>query len=52
MLKWAGLFLVVMIVAGICGFVLDIAGWLAKVAFFVCLIGFVGSLVMRKARGG
>lgn len=52
MLKWAGLFLVIMIVAGIFGFVLDVAGWIAKVAFVVCLIGFVVSLVMRKVRGG
>lgn len=47
MLKLAGLFLVVMIVAGILGFVVDVAGWMAKVAFFICLIGFAGTVAMK-----
>ena len=47
MLKLAGLFLVVMIVAGILGFVVDVTGWIAKVAFFICLIGFAGTMVMK-----
>jgi uncharacterized membrane protein YtjA (UPF0391 family) len=47
MLKLAGLLFVVMIIAGILGFVVDVAGWIAKVAFFICLIGFVGTMVMK-----
>ncbi|HYE46060.1 MAG TPA: hypothetical protein VEA44_09845 [Caulobacter sp.] len=47
MLKWAGLFLVVMIIAGILGFVVDVAGWIAKVAFVVCLIGFLATVAMK-----
>lgn len=39
MLKWAGIFLVLMIIAGILGFVVDVAGWIAKVLFFVFLAG-------------
>jgi uncharacterized membrane protein YtjA (UPF0391 family) len=50
MLKLAGVFLVVMIVAGILGFVMHVAVALAKVAFFVCLVGFVVSLVARAVR--
>lgn len=44
MLKLAGLFLVLMIVFGILGFVVDVAGGLAKILFFLVLIGFVVSL--------
>lgn len=47
MLKWAGLFLVVMIVAGILGFVVNVAGFIAKIAFFICLAGFLVTLVMN-----
>ena len=47
MLKFAGLFLVVMIIAGILGFVVDVTGWIAKVAFFICLIGFLGTMAMK-----
>ena len=47
MLKLAGVFLVVMIIAGILGFVVDVAGGLAKVAFFLCQIGFAGALAMK-----
>ena len=39
MLKWAWIFLVVMIVAGILGFLLDVAVFITKALFFVCLIG-------------
>jgi uncharacterized membrane protein YtjA (UPF0391 family) len=47
MLKLAGLFLFVAIIAGILGFVVDVAGGLAKIAFFICLIGFAGTVVMK-----
>lgn len=47
MLKLAGVFLVVMIIAGILGFVVDVAGGIAKIAFFICLIGLAGTLVMK-----
>jgi uncharacterized membrane protein YtjA (UPF0391 family) len=47
MLKLAGVFLVVMIIAGILGFVVDVAGGLAKIAFFICLIGLAGAVVMK-----
>jgi uncharacterized membrane protein YtjA (UPF0391 family) len=50
MLKLAGVFLVVMIIAGILGFVVDVAGGLARIAFFVCLIGLAGTLVMKFLR--
>ena len=50
MLKWAAIFFVVMVIAGVLGFVLHVLGWFAKVAFFVCLIGFVISLVARYSR--
>ena len=55
MLKWAGIFLVLMIVAGILGFVVDVAGWIAKLLFFVFLFGAVAAFAMkamkRKAEG-
>ncbi len=51
MLKLAGVFLVVMIIAGILGFVVDVAGVLAKVAFFICLIGFAGTVAMKYLGG-
>lgn len=47
MLKWAGLFLVVMIIAGILGFVVNVAGFIAKIAFFICLAGFLVTVVMN-----
>ncbi|MBX3481173.1 MAG: hypothetical protein KF842_12300 [Caulobacter sp.] len=47
MLKWAGLFLVVMIIAGILGFVVNVAGFIAKIAFFICLAGFLATVVMN-----
>ncbi len=39
-----------MIIAGILGFVVDVAGFAAKAAFFVCLIGFAGSLAVKALR--
>jgi len=50
MLKLAGVFLVIMIIAGILGFVVNVAGFAAKAAFFVCLIGFAGSLAVKALR--
>lgn len=47
MLKLAGVFLVIMIIAGVFGFIVDIAGGLARIAFFICLIGLAGSLLAR-----
>ena len=47
MLKLAGVLLVVMIIAGILGFVVDVAGALAKIAFFICLIGLAATLAMK-----
>ncbi|HEX8568728.1 MAG TPA: hypothetical protein VF699_02230 [Caulobacteraceae bacterium] len=41
MLKWAGVFLILMIVAGILGFVLKVAGFIFQALFVVFLIGFV-----------
>ena len=55
MLKWAGIFLVLMIVAGILGFVVDVAGGIAKILFFVFLIaaGVAFAMrVMKRSRGG
>lgn len=39
MLKLAGILLLAMIVFGVLGFVMDVAGALTKIAFFICLIG-------------
>ncbi|MDO9471784.1 MAG: hypothetical protein Q7J28_01915 [Caulobacter sp.] len=50
MLKLAGVLLVVMIIAGILGFVVDVAGALAKIAFFICLIGLAATLAMKFLR--
>ncbi len=50
MLKLAGVFLVVMIIAGILGFVVDVAGFAARLAFFVCLIGLAVTLAARALR--
>ena len=47
MLKLAGILLVLMIAFGILGFVVDVAGGLAKFAFFVCLIGLGVSLAAK-----
>ena len=50
MLKLAGVLLVLMIVFGILGFVMHVAGALAKIAFFVCLIGAGVSLAAKAMR--
>lgn len=52
MLKWAGIFLVLMIVAGILGFVVDVAGWIAKVLFFVFLIAAGVAFAMKVMKRG
>jgi hypothetical protein len=52
MLKLAGVLLVLMILFGVLGFVVDVAGALTKVAFFVCLIAFGGSLAMKALKKG
>jgi uncharacterized membrane protein YtjA (UPF0391 family) len=52
MLKLAGILLVLMIVFGILGFVVDVAGGLAKIAFFVCLAAFAVSLVGKALNRG
>lgn len=50
MLKLAGVLLVLMIFFGILGFVVDVAGGLAKIAFFVCLVGAGVSLAAKVIR--
>ena len=52
MLKLAGLFLILMIVFGILGFVVHVAGAIAKLLFFLFLIGFVVSLVAKWSKRG
>jgi uncharacterized membrane protein YtjA (UPF0391 family) len=47
MLKVAGVLLVLMILFGVLGFVVNVAGAITKVAFFVCLIALGVSLVMK-----
>lgn len=50
MLKVAAVLLVLMILFGILGFVVNVAGAITKVAFFVCLIALGVSLVMKALR--
>lgn len=52
MLKLAGVLLALMILFGVLGFVMDVAGVLTKVAFFVCLIGLGASLATKALRKG
>ena len=52
MLKLAGLFLVLMIMFGILGFVVHVAGAIAKLLFFLFLVGFVVSLVAKWSKRG
>jgi hypothetical protein len=52
MLKLAGVLLVLMILFGVLGFVVDVAGALTKVAFFVCLIAFGVSLAVKARKKG
>ena len=47
MLKWALVFLVLMLVAGLLAFVLKVFGFIFKLLFFACLIGFVAAVAMR-----
>ena len=41
-----------MIIAGVLGFVVDVAGALAKIAFVICLVGFIATLVLRGIKRG
>lgn len=50
MLKLAGVLLALMILFGILGFVVDVAGAITKVAFFVCLIGAGVSLAVKAIK--
>jgi uncharacterized membrane protein YtjA (UPF0391 family) len=50
MLKLAAVLLVLMIVFGVLGFVVNVAGALAKIAFFLCLIGLAASLAVKVLR--
>jgi hypothetical protein len=50
MLKLAGILLALMILFGILGFVVDVAGALTKGAFFICLIALAVSLVMKAMK--
>ncbi|MCA0358387.1 MAG: hypothetical protein LCH78_16335 [Proteobacteria bacterium] len=50
MLKLAAILLVLMILFGILGFVVNVAGAITKAAFFICLIGLAASLVMKAMR--
>jgi uncharacterized membrane protein YtjA (UPF0391 family) len=47
MLKLAGIFLFIAIIAGVLGFVVGVAGGLAKIAFFICLIGFAVTVAVK-----
>ena len=47
MLKLAGIFLALMILFGILGFVVDVAGGIAKILFWVFLIAFAVSMVWK-----
>ncbi|USQ96930.1 hypothetical protein [Caulobacter sp. RL271] len=50
MLKLAGVLLALMILFGILGFVVNVAGAITKVAFFVCLIALGVSLAMKALK--
>ncbi|MET3667051.1 hypothetical protein [Caulobacter sp. 1776] len=50
MLKIAAVLLVLMILFGILGFVVNVAGAITKAAFFVCLIALGVSLVMKAVK--
>lgn len=52
MLKLAGVLLALMILFGILGLVVDVAGAITKIAFFICLIGLGVSLAMKALRNG
>jgi hypothetical protein len=50
MLKLAGVLLALVILFGILGFIVDVAGAITKVAFFVCLIGVGVSLAVKALK--
>lgn len=50
MLKVAAVLLVLMILFGILGFVVNVAGAITKVAFFVCLVALGVSLAMKALK--
>lgn len=50
MLKIAAVLLALMILFGILGFVVDVAGAITKAAFFVCLIALGVSLAVKAIR--
>ena len=51
MLKLAAILLVLMIVFGVLGFVMHVAVALTKIAFFICLVGLVISVIGKMLRG-
>lgn len=51
MLKWAIVFAAIAVIAGILGFVVDVAGAIAKFLFFVFAIGAAVTLAMRYFKG-
>lgn len=51
MLKWAFIFAAIAIGASILGFVVDVAGAIAKLLFFIFAIGAVAALVANRMRG-
>lgn len=50
MLKLAGVLFALMLLFGILGFVVDVAGAITKLAFFVCLTGAGVSLAVKALR--
>jgi uncharacterized membrane protein YtjA (UPF0391 family) len=56
MLKWAAIFAVIAVIAGIFGFVIDVAGAIAKFLFVVFAIGavitYIGHSAKRRTGGG
>lgn len=50
MLKVVGILLALMVLFGVLGFVVDVAGAITKVAFFVCLIALGVSLAMKALK--
>jgi uncharacterized membrane protein YtjA (UPF0391 family) len=51
MLKWAIVFAVIAMIAGFLGFVVDVAGAIAKLLFFVFAIGAAVTLALRFMKG-
>ncbi|MCK5909094.1 MAG: hypothetical protein KAG62_04015 [Caulobacter sp.] len=50
MLKLAAILLALMILFGILGFVVNVAGAITKATFFVCFFALAASLVMKAMR--